>query len=83
MVQPVVEPGGACALVSRHGLRDLELAAVRQVLRDAGRTEWVIPDSCPDPCRAGSPHDDAIGVRLAHRLGEVDMVNNIHYSAGR
>jgi hypothetical protein len=48
IVAPVVEAGGAGALMVRHLLRDFELAAVPQILRDAGRAEGVATDLCPD-----------------------------------
>ena len=44
IVAPVVEAGGSRALVIGHLLRDLELAAVAQVLGDAGGAEGVAAD---------------------------------------
>lgn len=44
IVAPVIQPGGARRFVIRHALRNLELAAVAQVLGDPGRPERVIAD---------------------------------------
>ena len=42
IIAPVIQPGGARRFVIGHALRNLELAAVTQVLGDAGGTERVI-----------------------------------------
>ena len=68
----IVEAGGPRALVVRHGLGDLELAAVLEVLGDASRAERVIADTCRNASGEGPSADHAVGVRLAHgALGEL------------
>ena len=42
IVAPVIQPGRARGFRVRHALRNLELAAVAQVLGDPGRTKRVI-----------------------------------------
>ncbi len=69
VVAPVVEAGGAGALVVRHLLRHFELAAVAQIFRDAGRAEAVAADLRLDAGVRGAAADHAVDVGLAHRAG--------------
>jgi hypothetical protein len=55
IVAPVIEAGGARALMVGHLLRDFELAAVAQVFGDAGGAEGVIADPGQDAGAAGAP----------------------------
>src|SRR5437899_8625136 len=63
----IVEAGGAGALVVGHLLRDLELAAIAQVLDDAGGAEGVAPDLRLDAGVLRAAADHTVDVGLAHR----------------
>ena len=53
VVQPVVELGGAGGLVPRDPCRDLEVAAVSQVLGDPGAAKAVGADLGGEPRQSG------------------------------
>jgi hypothetical protein len=64
---PVVEAGRARALVIGHLLRDLELAPVLEVSRDAGGAKSVAADFGLDPGRQRPPTNHAPHIGLHHR----------------
>jgi len=66
IVAPIVELGGARALVRRHLLRVFEQPAVEQIDRDAGRPECVTAQLRDDPGRERPPHDHPPGVLPRH-----------------
>jgi hypothetical protein len=66
VVAAIVEARGAGALVVRHLLRHFKLAAVAQILRDAGGAEDVATDLGCDAGVGRAPADHAVHVGLAH-----------------
>jgi hypothetical protein len=54
VVTPIVESGCSRAFVSGHGLSNVDLAAIFDVLRNSGGAEGVISDPRPDAGRASS-----------------------------
>jgi hypothetical protein len=68
----IVEAGGAGGFVAGHLLRDFELAAVAQILRDPGRAEGVATRLGGDAGVGRAPTDHAVDVRLAHGAASED-----------
>lgn len=66
VIPAIVKTGGSGALIVGHLLPDFELAAIAQILRDAGRAEGVTTDLCRDA--GGAPRGDRScgNVGLAH-----------------
>jgi len=72
VVAAIVEARGAGALVVRHLLRHFKLAAVAQILRDAGGAEDVATDLGCDAGVGRAPADHAVHVGLAHGAASED-----------
>lgn len=66
VLAPVIEPGGARALMVGHLLGDFELAAVAQVLRDARRPKRVAADLRGDRGGLRAPPNHPVDIGLAH-----------------
>lgn len=63
-----MEPRRPRALVIRHLLRDLELAAVAKVFGDAGGSKRVAANPGPHLRAERPPADHPIDIGLAHRV---------------
>src|SRR5271168_5028882 len=66
VVAPVVELGGARALVRRHLLRVFEQAAVEQIDGDPRRSERMTPNARDDAGLNRPPHDHPPRVLPGH-----------------